>query len=69
MNPEFIAYKVVQWRFQSGWVTQAGDTRGVRCRLMGGENPVPPPNRQALDWSVVFTVGGLCPSSHKTIQW
>ena len=22
------------------------------------KNPVPPPNRQALDWSVVFTVGG-----------
>ena len=25
------------------------------------KNPVPPPNRQALDWSVVFTVGGVCP--------
>ena len=21
---------------------------------------VPPPNRRALDWSVVLTVGGLC---------
>ena len=44
-----------QWRFQSGWVTQAGNTRGARGRLMGGENPVPPPNCRALDWSVVFT--------------
>ena len=25
------------------------------------KNPVPPPNRQALDWSVVLTVGQLCP--------
>ena len=25
------------------------------------KNPVPPPNHQALDWSVAFTVGGLCP--------
>ena len=50
-----------QWRFQSGWVTQAGDTRGARSRLMGGENLVPPPNCRALDWCVVFTVPRLCP--------
>jgi len=25
------------------------------------KNPVPPANRQALDWSVVLTVGWLCP--------
>ena len=25
------------------------------------KNPVPPSNRRALDWSVVLTVGGLCP--------
>ena len=25
------------------------------------KNPVPPPNHPALDWSVVFTVGQLCP--------
>ena len=25
------------------------------------KNPVPPPNHRALDWSVVLTVGGLCP--------
>ena len=25
------------------------------------KNPVPPPNRQALDWSVVLTVRWLCP--------
>ena len=52
---------MTQWRFQSGWVTRAGDTRGARGRLMGRENPVPPPNRRALDWSVVFTVRQLCP--------
>ena len=25
------------------------------------KNPVLPPNRRALDWSAVLTVGGLCP--------
>ena len=25
------------------------------------KNPVHPPNRRALDWSVVLTVGRLCP--------
>ena len=25
------------------------------------KNPAPPPNRQALEWSVVLTVRGLCP--------
>jgi len=25
------------------------------------KNPAPPPNRQALEWSDVLTVGGLCP--------
>ena len=25
------------------------------------KNPVPPPNRQALGWSVVLAVGRLCP--------
>ena len=46
-----------QWQFQSGQVTRAGDTH-ARGMLMGGKkNLVPPPNRRALDWSVVLTVG------------
>ena len=43
-----------------GQVTRAGDMRSTRSRLMGGEKPGPSPNHRALDWSVVFTVGGLC---------
>ena len=37
-------------------------TRAVHAvSLWVEKNPVHPPNRQALDWSVVLTVGGLCP--------
>ena len=45
---------VKQWRFQSCQVTQAGDTRGARAKLMGGEKSSPSPNRRALDCSVVL---------------
>ena len=51
-----------QWRFQSGQVTRADDTRGAHGRLMGGENPAPPPNCRALDCLTYgLTVGELCP--------
>ena len=42
-----------QWQFQSSQVTQAWDTRGARGRLKIRSLP--------LAWSVVFTVGRLCP--------
>ena len=63
----------MQWRFQSCQVTRAGDMHGVRGKLGQAtctacavslwveKNPVPPPNRRALDCSVVLTVGRLCP--------
>ena len=49
--------------FQSYQVTQAGDTRSARGKLMGTveKNPVSLPNCRALDWSVVLAVGQLCP--------
>ena len=50
-----------QWWLQSCQVTRAGDTCGVHVSLWVEKNPVPPPNRWALDWSVVLTVGRLCP--------
>ena len=56
-----LLYDVDQWQFQSCQVTRAGNRRGARGMLMGGENPVPPPNCCALDWSVVLTVERLCP--------
>ena len=33
------------------------------------KNLVPPPNRQALDWSVILAVRSSAPSSHKRIKW
>ena len=33
----------------------------TRSKLMGGEKSGPSPNRQGLDWSVVLTIGRLCP--------
>ena len=38
------------------------ETHAVRMvGLWVEKNLVPPPNHRALEWSVVFTVGGLCP--------
>ena len=37
-------------------------TRGVRAvSLRLDKNPVPPPNCRTLVWSVVLTIGRLCP--------
>ena len=41
-----------------GQVTSAART----VSLWVEKNPVPTPNRLALDWSVVLIVGGLCPT-------
>ena len=43
-------------------------TRAARAVGLWVEKyPVPPPNRQLLDWSVVLTNDGSAPSSHETI--